>query len=831
MNILMIHPHDIYSPVEPWSVRIVYLAHEFVKMGHNVRLIYHLENPHKLPHIEKRRQEHPFQTIPMIRHSVSLVQKTRAVLEHARWADVIHFQKGFPYVAIPSIFAGVVTGKPVHYDWDDWEAQIFLDSTPDDPWWYRYMNISEKAVPWLVDTVSVASKALWRQASGLGIAHTEIFEAPVGGDLKRFDMTLVDEGPIREQYELKSNVVTYVGQLHGAQYCHLFLKMAAHLKEVRDDITYFVVGNGSRFLDLLKEAEQLGLQNDIIFTGSVPHDDIPRFLKVSDVCVAAFEDTPQVATKSPLKICEYLAAGRAIVASEVGEVADMLNHGNAGVLVRPGDPKALASGVARVLNDVELKKSLQYEARRRAEEKFNWTQTARNLMGAYHLGIGEKKKATSRFEFLKSGKLFEVLFPAPKKDLQALGLEDVPSEKLGSTLDDYKRMAGVLSVEESFIGPQLVQLDVTNLCNNDCVACWSNSPMLEDLLIDPASKRDTIPLDVIKRTIGELAQIGTKEIYMAGGGDPTMHPQAFDIWQCIKDHDMTLYVNTNFVRLCSEDAIRRILQIGIDHFTLSMWAGTPEAYSKTHPNKGEKDFHKLVKYVKLLNQMKNDKPYIKVYHVISRLNFDDFYNMLDFCIETGCESVEFTLVDTIPGKTDQILLEEEERQWLYEQCEKVWSQTRDHKYKGQVLLFGFERFMRRLSSSDSNQGEHDKNIIENLPCYIGHLFARIMPDGDVNSCLKSHRIPIGNIHYQSFKDIWSSKRQKFFRKKAQVYDKKGSFFSLIGNDASAVVGCYKSCDDIARNQYMHKRLIELNPMERGFLEMYRNYLSVTGKKL
>ena len=39
--------------------------------------------------------------------------------------------------------------------------------------------------------------------------------------------------------------------------------------------------------------------------------------------------------------------------------------------------------------------------------------------------------------------------------------------------------------------------------------------------------------------------------------------------------------------------------------------------------------------------------------------------------------------------------------------------------------------MRRLSSSDSNVGEHDKNIIESFPCYIGHIFARIMPDGDV----------------------------------------------------------------------------------------------------
>ena len=119
--------------------------------------------------------------------------------------------------------------------------------------------------------------------------------------------------------------------------------------------------------------------------------------------------------------------------------------------------------------------------------------------------------------------------------------------------------------------------------------------MLEDLLIDPASKRDTIPVDVIQRSLKDMAAIGTKEIYMAGGGDPTMHPQIFDVWQTIKDLNMTLYVNTNFVRMCTEEKIKRILDLGIDHFTLSMWAGTPEAYSRRIPNKGPKDFHKVKK--------------------------------------------------------------------------------------------------------------------------------------------------------------------------------------------------------------------------------------------
>lgn len=827
MHILMVHPHDIYSSLEPWTVRITYLAEQFVKMGHKVRLVYHLENPHQRPDIMKHRQEFSFQTIPMIRFSSTLLYKTKKMIELAQWADVIHFQKAFAYCSIPSIIAGVATGTPVHYDWDDWEAEIFKNSCPDDDYWYKYTHHVERLIPKLVDTVSVASLSLWQQATALGVDHTLVFQAPVGGDPDHFNPDDLDVEEIKSQYDFKDNIVTYMGQLHGAQYCSLFLEAAAKLREMRDDITFLVIGNGSQFLDLMKQAEDLGLNDSIIFTGSVPHDVIPKFLKVSDVCVAAFEDTPQVRTKSPLKICEYMAAGKAIVASDVGEVSNMLDNGNAGVLVPAGDPLPLAAGIQKVLSDPSLRKHLEYNARQRSLNTYNWTKTAESLMNAYHLGMGKKKKIARRFKFLKWERLYRLLFQSNSK----FDCEDLPQGKMISTLDDFKRMAGVQSVTNSFIGPQLVQLDVTNLCNNDCVACWSNSPMLEDLMIDTASKKDTIPLDVCKRILDEMHSIGTKEIYMAGGGDPTMHPEHFEIWEKIKDLGMVLYVNTNFVRLCSTEKIKRTISMGLDHFTISMWAGSAEAYSKTHPNKGPKDFDKVKKGLTLLNSLKESTPYVKVYHVISRLNYDDFWNMLDFCVETGSESVEFTLVDTIPGKTDQLLLTEEERQWLYEQCEKVAADCYDQKYKNKVLLFGFERFMRRLSSVDSNVGDHDKNIVESFPCYIGHLFARIMPDGDVNTCLKSHRMPTGNIYEDGFDTIWSSSRQKYFRLKAQVYEKQDPMFALIGNNAEVDCGCHKSCDDISRNQYMHKRVSELNFLEKGFLNVYQGYLESTGQKL
>ena len=94
----MIHPHDIYSDLEPWTVRITYIAQEFVKQGHEVKLIYHMLDTNKSPEEMKYRQEFPFEVIPLIRYSRTLVNKMKIVKDIARWADVVHFQKCFFYV-------------------------------------------------------------------------------------------------------------------------------------------------------------------------------------------------------------------------------------------------------------------------------------------------------------------------------------------------------------------------------------------------------------------------------------------------------------------------------------------------------------------------------------------------------------------------------------------------------------------------------------------------------------------------------------------------------------------------------------------------------------
>lgn len=382
------------------------------------------------------------------------------------------------------------------------------------------------------------------------------------------------------------------------------------------------------------------------------------------------------------------------------------------------------------------------------------------------------------------------------------------------------RYISIYHGSKAFVGPSLLQIDFTNDCNNDCIGCWCNSPLLEEKRLTKEEKKEHIPYHVARTIVDDAVSMGTLEIYLAGGGEPFMYPHIMDMIRYIKSKKMTLYINTNFTLLTVEQ-IEEMVHLPVDHFTVSIWAGTPTTYHATHPNKGPATFIALENMLKYLQSIKKPghPPYVKIYHVISNVNYHELDYMYDFTMRTRSESVEFTVLDTIPGKTDVLMLNKDQMKELRIAAEKLQKRVETMKAHGQKppILFRFEQFLRRISDDDCVDGNYDKNIIDSIPCTVGWNFSRIMPNGNVNGCLKAHRIPIGNVNHESFKDIWNSPKQKYFRQKTNVFEKSDPFFSKIGNDPGAACGCYKGCDDLGRNEHIYTAMRYLPAHEKIFL--------------
>ena len=83
---------------------------------------------------------------------------------------------------------------------------------------------------------------------------------------------------------------------------------------------------------------------------------------------------------SPTKLYEYMAMGRPIVASAVGQIAEVLVDGESALLVPPDDPEALARAIVRLVDDTSLRARLGQTARRAAEESHTWRRNAERVL-------------------------------------------------------------------------------------------------------------------------------------------------------------------------------------------------------------------------------------------------------------------------------------------------------------------------------------------------------------------------------------------------------------------------------------------------------------------
>jgi glycosyltransferase involved in cell wall biosynthesis len=133
-----------------------------------------------------------------------------------------------------------------------------------------------------------------------------------------------------------------------------------------------VIGNGPVREDIERLAATLGV--DARFTGAVPPDAVPGLLDDADAAAAPYpaDVAGQDDYFSPLKVYEYMAAGLPIIASAVGQIPSILEHGRTGILVPPGQPAAVAGALILLAADPALRERLGTSARADAEQRFSW---------------------------------------------------------------------------------------------------------------------------------------------------------------------------------------------------------------------------------------------------------------------------------------------------------------------------------------------------------------------------------------------------------------------------------------------------------------------------
>ena len=185
-------------------------------------------------------------------------------------------------------------------------------------------------------------------------------------------------------------VVTFVGTLkpwHGVA----DLITAAAL--ARQSWSLRIIGDGPEMDSLRAQAGRLGVEVD--FRGAVAPQDIPAHVAGSAIGVAPYPDLGGGEQQyfSPMKVLEYLAAGLAVVASDVGQIPQLLEDGSGrhGMLVAPSDPTALAAALDDLAACPDRRARMGRSGRLLAEERHSWHRTVARILELAGLAQGGER--------------------------------------------------------------------------------------------------------------------------------------------------------------------------------------------------------------------------------------------------------------------------------------------------------------------------------------------------------------------------------------------------------------------------------------------------------
>ncbi|MBM4436846.1 MAG: glycosyltransferase family 4 protein [Actinobacteria bacterium] len=226
-----------------------------------------------------------------------------------------------------------------------------------------------------IDRVVVIGDALRRWYLANGLAPERVYVARDGVDLAAFATRTRAEARQALGIESATPVVAYIGHLYPWKGVDGLVEAAALLAP---DTRVFIVGGVPPDLDRIRAAARTA--PNLTVTGHLPPAEARAYLAACDVAVIPLSGRSLLAREhtSPLKLFEYMAAGRAIVASDLPSLREVLIDGQNCVLVTPDDPAALAAGIRRVLADRPLAERLGRAARADVEP-YTWSERAGSI--------------------------------------------------------------------------------------------------------------------------------------------------------------------------------------------------------------------------------------------------------------------------------------------------------------------------------------------------------------------------------------------------------------------------------------------------------------------
>ncbi|MFZ1894419.1 MAG: glycosyltransferase family 4 protein, partial [Rhodoplanes sp.] len=222
------------------------------------------------------------------------------------------------------------------------------------------MALIEDANLFAADLIVAVSKPSKDELVGRGVPAERIIVNPNGVDPQIYRPDR-DGEPVRRKLGIARDevVIAFIGTFgnwHGAEVlADAFGRMLANNPDLGARVRLLLIGDGGKMPLVREILQRSGAIERTILTGTVPQPEAPDYLAAADVFASPHVPNPDGTPffGSPTKLFEYMAMGRAIVASNLDQIGEILTHGETAFLVPPADADALAEGMAALARDAE----------------------------------------------------------------------------------------------------------------------------------------------------------------------------------------------------------------------------------------------------------------------------------------------------------------------------------------------------------------------------------------------------------------------------------------------------------------------------------------------
>lgn len=301
------------------------------------------------------------------RSNLGLLARVPAV---ARWlreerADVVHAH--LPLAGVVARLAGRAAAVPVVYTEHNLQKRYHLAT--------RWANRLTWRLQRRVVAVSGEVAESIRHHLGTRVPVTVVRN---GIDTEGPAPTPAEVAALRARWGIAADapVVGTVAVLRRQKRLDLWLAAARRLRAERPACRFLIVGDGPLRGELEAEAQRLGIAEAVVFAGL--QSPVASYVAACDVMMISSEFEGL-----PLALLEAMAAERAVVATRVGGIPEVVEDGTSGVLVPFGDPDALAAAAGALLVDPERRALLGAAARQRVGAEFGVARMARELESIY----------------------------------------------------------------------------------------------------------------------------------------------------------------------------------------------------------------------------------------------------------------------------------------------------------------------------------------------------------------------------------------------------------------------------------------------------------------